>query len=378
MHEILHLLPSPTAKKKLDPKEREITPLGTSGIKIHCYLDPRATLDFLDAYLKIRDQKGGHTLVPDLHIQGKQVPIKNTNAIRAALKCGPVCSDCGRVALCFGLATSGNPNVASLRLLAANEEDEYLQPMNGAKIVTTAHGGTAKKENLKLLCDICVRNRSFHLNAIHNPQTPEPLRKNGRRQIVPPATRAIETDLIEPAPIVVPEGIPDSIHAICAFDAEEMVMWLNSFLWKPGPTIPGFWIHDYYVPLSRGTTFSRLQLFSRKGLDCVTCNRTGSLYILYGVPDQPKQIATLRLMAHRTDQPSGGYVEMTRDHITPRSDGGGNTIANLQPMCEKCNQAKGNLPNDIFILKKQQIQVNKPSVVNHEKTPIVHPQLKME
>ena len=36
------------------------------------------------------------------------------------------------------------------------------------------------------------------------------------------------------------------------------------------------------------------------------------------------------------------FYPMTVDHILPRSRGGDNTLANLQPMCYRCNTSKGN------------------------------------
>jgi 5-methylcytosine-specific restriction endonuclease McrA len=47
----------------------------------------------------------------------------------------------------------------------------------------------------------------------------------------------------------------------------------------------------------------------------------------------------LNLYAMRED---GVEVLMTQDHILPSSLGGGNQSRNLQTMCHRCNERKGN------------------------------------
>ena len=35
--------------------------------------------------------------------------------------------------------------------------------------------------------------------------------------------------------------------------------------------------------------------------------------------------------------------DATRDHVVPKSKGGGNNVKNLLPTCKKCNQMKGDM-----------------------------------
>lgn len=42
--------------------------------------------------------------------------------------------------------------------------------------------------------------------------------------------------------------------------------------------------------------------------------------------------------------------DATRDHVVPKSKGGGNNVKNLLPTCKKCNQMKGDMSLDKFRL----------------------------
>lgn len=51
---------------------------------------------------------------------------------------------------------------------------------------------------------------------------------------------------------------------------------------------------------------------------------------------------------------SGEQVALTKDHITPLSQGGTNLISNIQPLCLRCNSWKGDRDIDFrpFFLRK--------------------------
>lgn len=49
----------------------------------------------------------------------------------------------------------------------------------------------------------------------------------------------------------------------------------------------------------------------------------------------------------------GSEVMFTKDHIVPKCKAGPDTLDNLQTMCYECNQTKGSLPQNIFMIRKQ-------------------------
>lgn len=52
-----------------------------------------------------------------------------------------------------------------------------------------------------------------------------------------------------------------------------------------------------------------------------------------------------------------GNLELTIDHVVPRSNGGSNDISNLQPSCRQCNSAKGVRSLDDFILHQNYLEI---------------------
>jgi 5-methylcytosine-specific restriction endonuclease McrA len=56
--------------------------------------------------------------------------------------------------------------------------------------------------------------------------------------------------------------------------------------------------------------------------------------------------ALVRLYGHHCLACGKGNVPLTIDHVIPRADGGPDRLANYQPLCGPCNQAKGRQHTD--------------------------------
>lgn len=127
-----------------------------------------------------------------------------------------------------------------------------------------------------------------------------------------------------PLPFLLMPGLPDAPHlkVWSMYSVEEMFKMIDA----GGARLHGFKL-----------TFPSLRLrnFRTKGVVCVRCGARGSIFSLEGRPGQRPHF---NLYAHVGD---GQFVQMTKDHIIPKSKGGGETLDNFQPMCKRCNQAKG-------------------------------------
>jgi 5-methylcytosine-specific restriction endonuclease McrA len=79
----------------------------------------------------------------------------------------------------------------------------------------------------------------------------------------------------------------------------------------------------------------RLAVFATKGLSCIQCGISGSVFKL---DFQGNSKPHLNLYAIK---PDGTEMLMTKDHIVPKSKGGRDRLDNYQTMCADCNVAKG-------------------------------------
>lgn len=70
---------------------------------------------------------------------------------------------------------------------------------------------------------------------------------------------------------------------------------------------------------------------------CVCCGTVGEAFLLE-LPGSKLPIPHFNLYGRR----NGEWVQMTKDHIVPKSKGGGSHQRNLQTMCDKCNGLKSN------------------------------------
>jgi len=75
-----------------------------------------------------------------------------------------------------------------------------------------------------------------------------------------------------------------------------------------------------------------------KGLDCVNCKVVGAYFLLEQYEDVAESTAHFNLYA----DVNGETILFTKDHIVPISKGGSDHINNLQTMCFRCNESKGN------------------------------------
>lgn len=82
----------------------------------------------------------------------------------------------------------------------------------------------------------------------------------------------------------------------------------------------------------------RLESFIRKE-PCITCGRQGTIFRIAAGKHSKKKDWHLTLW-------SNDGIQMTKDHIVPKSKGGRDSLNNIQTMCTKCNSKKGNQVSD--------------------------------
>lgn len=81
----------------------------------------------------------------------------------------------------------------------------------------------------------------------------------------------------------------------------------------------------------------RYKTFKFKGLKCVKCSLTGSIFAKERCGGD---IISWHMNLYAIDE-KGEEVLMTKDHIIPKSLGGKNIFENYQTMCTICNAEKG-------------------------------------
>jgi hypothetical protein len=85
----------------------------------------------------------------------------------------------------------------------------------------------------------------------------------------------------------------------------------------------------------------RLRMYAAKGVKCVKCGLEGTMFAVERHFNPNCSGTKYHLNLYHVHS-SGQETMITVDHIIPKSRGGGNELANLQPMCFPCNTRKGN------------------------------------
>lgn len=62
---------------------------------------------------------------------------------------------------------------------------------------------------------------------------------------------------------------------------------------------------------------------------------------------------------HTADKPKAGQLKATVEHITPRSRGGSDDLSNLVIACLPCNAERGDIPAEVFMLRKVSHRTNR-------------------
>jgi len=84
-------------------------------------------------------------------------------------------------------------------------------------------------------------------------------------------------------------------------------------------------------------TSNRYRCFATSGLDCVQCGLKGTFFAIERHANGDTRGYHLNL--YGIDE-SGAEVMLTKDHIKPKSKGGGDRLDNFQTMCIVCNSKK--------------------------------------
>lgn len=110
-----------------------------------------------------------------------------------------------------------------------------------------------------------------------------------------------------------------------------------------GPGIESVYFFNHLVKM----TSLRYQTF-KKSLVCRCCGIKGTVMLLE-LPTGSK-MPHFNLYAER----EGQLVQMTKDHINPKSKGGKDHISNMQTLCFRCNELKSNYATKLKRLREIQ------------------------
>jgi len=97
-------------------------------------------------------------------------------------------------------------------------------------------------------------------------------------------------------------------------------------------------------------TSLRYQTF-KKSLKCVCCGLEGIVFLLE-LPSNGGRLCRPHFNLY--GEREGDLVQMTKDHIRPRSRGGADHIHNMQTMCCTCNELKRNYATKLKTLRRIQ------------------------
>lgn len=125
----------------------------------------------------------------------------------------------------------------------------------------------------------------------------------------------------------------------------------------------GFMCDDGKIRQVKMTSL-RYQTFKRN-LRCACCGIEGAVFLL----ELPKDmdVPHFNLYAKR----EGKLVQMTKDHIRPKSNKGSDHINNIQTMCHRCNELKGSKKLKLKRLREIQDGVQVVyTVLNHGGIPM--------
>jgi DNA-directed RNA polymerase subunit M/transcription elongation factor TFIIS len=87
---------------------------------------------------------------------------------------------------------------------------------------------------------------------------------------------------------------------------------------------------------------ARYKCFKRTGIKCVECGIEGKYFWLEKHKYANESSGRYHFNLYAVDE-NGNERLMTKDHITPKAQGGEGVLTNFRTMCNKCNEAKADM-----------------------------------